>query len=697
MMTLRSGLLLLLLLWTGCAPKPPPNVQKPQNGDEAFLNDVQQRTFNWFWETTNPENGLVPDRWPTESFSSVAAIGFGLTAYPIGAERGWISRKQAVDRTLTTLRFLWKSPQGPAGLKQTGYKGFYYHFLDMKTGERFRNVELSSIDTAWLMAGVLFTQSYYDQNDAQERDIRAYADSLYRRVEWDWMHVRGGLMAMGWYPESGKHTHDYKGYDEAMMPYILGLGSPTFPFRDDAWQVYTATYRWGSYFGQEHVNFSPLFGHQYTQMYLPMKGIQDAFMRSKGIDYFENSRRATLSQHAYAIANPNGWKDYSAEIWGLTACDGPLDIEREFNGKMRRFQTYAPRGASNEYVLDDGTLSPTAVGGSVPFAPEITIPALKAMASRYGEPLYGKYGFLDAFNPSFTFNDMKPQHGRVIPEKGWFDTDYLGIDQGPILVMIENYRTGLIWKTLQKNPYIRKGLERAGFTGGWLSDAPQPAKIYSTWMPKRMADVETSPKYKRIVVLGSSTAEGVGPKVWENTWVNRLRGVLEPTGKIHVFNIARSAYSTFHLLPTGSPMMASRPQPDVERNITKALSLNPEAIIINLPSNDTTAGYGFEEQIQNFATIIAPAQEKGIPVWITTTQPRNLSGEKRAELMQVRDRLKALYGNFVIDFWSEIALEDGRINPKYDAGDQIHLTDSAHDLFFVRVMAALKQWIEQKP
>ncbi|HRR10290.1 MAG TPA: glucoamylase family protein [Rhodothermales bacterium] len=695
-MMLRSGLLLLFVLLAGCSPKPRPNLIMPSSGDEAFLDEVQQRTFNWFWETTNPQNGLVPDRWPTESFSSVAAVGFGLTAYPIGVERGWISRKQAIDRTLATLRFFWKAPQSPAGLKQTGYKGFYYHFLDMKTGERFRNVELSSIDTAWLMSGVLFAQSYFDQNNPQEIQIRAYADSLYRRVEWDWMHVRGGLMAMGWYPESGLHTHDYRGYDEAMMPYILGLGSPTFPFRDDAWDAYTSSYQWQSFYGQEHVNFSPLFGHQYTQMYLPLKGIQDAFMRAKGIDYFENSRRATLSQYAYAVANPNGWKDYSAEIWGLTACDGPLDIEREFNGKMRRFQTYTARGASAGYVLDDGTLSPTAVGGSLPFAPEITIPTLKAMTSRYGESLYSKYGFLDAFNPSFTFTDIKPQHGRVVPEKGWFDTDYLGIDQGPILVMIENYRTGLVWKTMQKNPYIRKGLERAGFRGGWLRNVPAVQSTPSQWTPERMPDVQTSPKFKRLVVMGSSTAEGVGPKVWENTWVNRLRSMVEPTGKIHVFNIARSAYTTFHLLPTGHPKVHNRPEPDVERNISKALSLNPDGIIINLPSNDTAAGYGLEAQMLNFEAILAHTKEKGIGVWITTTQPRNLTEEKRAELMQVRDQLKLRYGDGVIDFWHEVALEDGKISPRYDAGDQIHLNDAAHDLFFKRVEAALRRWLAQK-
>lgn len=191
-------------------------------------------------------------------------------------------------------------------------------------------------------------------------------------------------------------------------------------------------------------------------------------MRARGLDYFENSRRATLAHRAYAMANPMGWKDYGEKIWGLTACDGPADVTLSVNGETRRFWSYAGRGVSRERSLDDGTIAPTGAGASVPFAPEFAIPALEEMIRRYGDDLFSTYGFLDAFNPTFTFTDVTLKQGRVVPGKGWFDTDYLGIDQGPILAMIENYRSGLVWETMKRNPYIVRGLERAGFRGGWL-------------------------------------------------------------------------------------------------------------------------------------------------------------------------------------------------------------------------------------
>src|SRR5690606_21370183 len=203
-------------------------------------------------------------------------------------------------------------------------------------------------------------------------------------------------------------------------------------------------------------------------LWIDFRGIQDAYMREKGIDYFENSRRAVLSQRAYAIDNPQRWKDYGEDIWGLTASDGPAGVERQVDGEMRRFHTYWARGASAGDIHVDGTIAPTAVGGSGPFAPEVTIPALKAMRERYGDDLYGEYGFRDAFNPTFTFTDVPNLKGSVVPGKGWFDVDYLGIDQGPIICMIENYRTGMIWEKMRESPYIVTGLCRAGFTGGWL-------------------------------------------------------------------------------------------------------------------------------------------------------------------------------------------------------------------------------------
>ena len=441
----------------------------------AFLDTVQQRTFDFFWETTNTANGLVPDRYPTPSFSSIAAVGFGLTAYPIGVERGWVTRAEARARVLTTLRFLWSAPQGDAPTGMTGYQGFFYHFLDMRTGERYKDVELSTIDTALLLGGVLFCQQYFDSSDPGDVSIRAYADSIYRRVNWQWIQPRAPLVSMGWTPEEGFHSYDWSGYDEAMILYVLALGSPTHPIPGDAWSEWTKSYQWGTYYGQEHVGFAPLFGHQYSQLWIDFRDIQDAYMRAHGTDYFENSRRAAYAQQGYARANPNDWAGYSDTLWGLSASDGPGDFTLSIDGRTRRFFGYAARGADFTEVRDDGTIAPTAVGASVPFAPEITIPALLAMRRSFGGALFSTYGFLDAFNLTLP-DSTKPQAGRMLPGVGWVDVDYLGIDQGPLLGMIENFRSDLVWRYMRRSPYIIAGLERAGFTGGWLDAAASGAR-----------------------------------------------------------------------------------------------------------------------------------------------------------------------------------------------------------------------------
>ncbi|HEX8694748.1 MAG TPA: glucoamylase family protein [Longimicrobium sp.] len=466
------GLLVMTILpAAGCArTSPAPGSAPSPAGQEAFLDTLEERTFRWFWETTNPANGLVPDRWPTPSFSSVAAVGFGLTSYAVGVERGWVTREQAAERTLATLRFFWRAPQGPETSGVTGHRGFFYHFLDMRTGRRFEQVELSTIDTGLLMLGVLAAAEYFDRGDAREAEIRALADSLYRRVDWAWAaSPRAPLISMGWHPEPGRGfiPHDYRGYNEAMFLYVLALGSPTHPVEPAAWAAYTGTYRWADFHGQEHVNFAPLFGHQYSHAWIDFRGIRDAYMRERGIDYFENSRRATLAQRAYAIANPMGWKGYGPDLWGLTASDGPKDTVVVIDGRPRQLWTYRARGAAAGEVQDDGTLVPTAAGGSVPFAPEVAVPALMEMRRRFGENLFTRYGFLDAFNPTLT-EPMPLQHGRIVPGVGWFDGDYLGIDQGPIVLMVENHRSGLVWRLMRDNPYIVRGLCRAGFTGGWL-------------------------------------------------------------------------------------------------------------------------------------------------------------------------------------------------------------------------------------
>ena len=219
--------------------------------------------------------------------------------------------------------------------------------------------------------------------------------------------------------------------------------------------------------GREQVNFPPLFGHQYSHAWIDFRGIRDAYMRGRGIDYFENSRRATLSQRDYAIANPMGWDGYGPEMWGLTAADGPKDTTLVIDGRQRTFFTYRARGASGDFVEDDGTLVPTAAGGSIPFAPEAAIPALMNMRRTYGDHLFQRYGFLDSFNPTLK-QPIPTQHGRIVPGVGWFDGDYLGIDQGPIVLMIENHRSDLVWRLMRGNEHVVRGLCRAGFTGGWL-------------------------------------------------------------------------------------------------------------------------------------------------------------------------------------------------------------------------------------
>jgi len=449
-----------------------PVAQKPGPILDPFLVELQERTFRFFWDTANPQNGLIPDRYPTPSYSSVAAVGFGLTTYPIGVERGYITRDQARQRVLATLRFFHDAPQGPEARGRSGYKGFFYHFLDMKTGERFEDNELSTVDTAILLAGALFCQSYFDGADPEETQIRSLVDEIYRRVDWRWAQPKPPAISLGWSPEDGFLKYDWRGYNEAMLVYLLALASPTFPVGTDAWAEWTSTYdkQWNTLFGQEFLTFAPLFGHQYTHVWLDFRNIRDAYMRRRGLDYFENSRRAVYAQQAYAIANPRSCKDYGATVWGITASDGPADVALEDASGHWVFRSYAARGIDLTGKYDDCTLAPTAAAASIPFAPELAIPAVLDMHRRFGQHIYSKYGFLDAFNRTFTF-DVPVRHGRHVAGFGWVAGDYLGIDQGAILAMIENYRSSLIWRVMQKNPYLRRGLGRAGFSGGWLTVA----------------------------------------------------------------------------------------------------------------------------------------------------------------------------------------------------------------------------------
>ncbi|OOG49831.1 glucoamylase family protein [Rhodanobacter sp. C01] len=468
---------LTALLVLGAAWQSPATARTAEHGyaalpkqQQQLVDDLEQRTFEWFWHSADPKTGLVPDSAPGHSFSSIAAVGFGLTAYGVGAERGYITRAQAIERTLATLRFFRHAPQNDSEDDAAGYHGFYYHFLDMQTGKRaMRSVELSSVDTTLLLGGVLFAESYYDRDTPQEKEIRQLADAIYRDVDWTWMQPRKPLISMGWTPGGQFIPADWKGYDEGMLVYILALGSPTHPVGPEAWQAWLSTNHltWGAFQGQTFLNFAPLFGHQFTEVWVDFRGIRDAWSRKHDLDYFENSRRATYAQRTYAIANPGGWTGYGKNVWGLTASNGPGSLVVKDTTGEHHFDGYTARGAGLDYISDDGTIAPTAAAGSIAFAPEIVIPALQEMKQRYGQWIYNEYGFVDAFNPSF-HTKTESRTGKVVPGFGWTDTLQLGLDQGPIVLMIENWRSDFVWKVMKKNPYVRKGLERAGFIGGWL-------------------------------------------------------------------------------------------------------------------------------------------------------------------------------------------------------------------------------------
>ena len=371
------------------------------------------------------------------------------------------------------MRFFWNAPQGPAESGSTGHAGFFYHFLDMQTGRRFKQVELSSVDTTILLMGVLFAGQYYDRADPAEAEIRRLAEAIYARADWNFFRTDGrAAISMGWHPEGGLIPANWVGYNEGMFVSILALGAPVHAVPADSWEQWTAPYErfWRGSGDTRHLAFAPLFGHQYSHIWIDFRGIRDAPMRAAGFDYFENSRRATYANRAYCAANPMRWDGYSSDVWGLTACDGPGNYKLPFKGETREFFGYAARGPLGQPdERDDGTLAPTAALGSLPFAPEIVIPCARALLREHGDRIYGQYGFLDSFNPSFRYADIKLETGTVHPQYGWVARDYLGIDQGPILLQAANYRDDFVWRHMRRVPAIRRGLQRAGFTGGWLS------------------------------------------------------------------------------------------------------------------------------------------------------------------------------------------------------------------------------------
>jgi hypothetical protein len=327
------------------------------------------------------------------------------------------------------------------------------------------------VDTTLLLLGALFAGQYFDNSDTAEREIRDLAQKLYARADWNFFRSDGRIpISMGWHPETGLIPANWTGYNEGMMVNILALGAPVHPAPARVWSEWTKPYPelWRGEGAARHIGFAPLFGHQYSQTWIDFRGIRDTPMRAAGFDYFENSRRATYANRAWCIVNPLRWDGYSAHLWGLTACDGPGEFELPFKGQKRTFLGYSARGPLTEPgSRDDGTLAPTAALGSLPFAPEIVIPCGKFLLQR--PRLFQRYGFLDSFNPSFRYTDVRVENGSVDPNSGWVDGDYLGIDQGPILLQAANYRDDFIWRYMRRVPAIRSGLKRAGFSGGWLS------------------------------------------------------------------------------------------------------------------------------------------------------------------------------------------------------------------------------------
>jgi len=406
----------------------------------ALLDSLQHGAFDFFWNEANPSNGLVKDRSTPGSPCSIASTGFGLSAICIGIDHGWVSREDGRARVLTTLDTFWTGPQGPAASGTIGYQGLFYHFLDMNTATRTWSCELSTIDTALLFAGILDAKQYFDTADPLDVQVRALADSITHRANWSFAYNGIGIR-MGWTPE-GTSFGTWVGYNEATILYILAIGSPTHPVPSFSWFTWTSGYNWSTQYGQTYVTFPPLFGHQYSHCWIDFRSIQDVYMANKGITYFENSRRATLAQQAYCIANPGGWLGYGPEVWGLTASDDPFG--------------YGAHGAPPPQN-DNGTITPTAAASSIAFAPEIVIPTLHRFWDDYQAGLWGPYGFKDAFNLT----------------AGWWATDYLGIDQGPILLMIENWRTGAVWSRFMQDPDVQNGLALTGF--GPATSAGRPA------------------------------------------------------------------------------------------------------------------------------------------------------------------------------------------------------------------------------
>ncbi|MFH0735214.1 MAG: glucoamylase family protein [bacterium] len=427
--------------------------EKLTEKENKFLDTLQYKTFLYFINEVNFNNGLVRDRSTKESPASMAATGFAIPVWAIGVEHNWITIEQARDLTLNLFIFLLNSEQSEKE-DATGYEGLYYHFVDINTGKRMWNCELSTIDTGLLLAGIRFAVQYFSSDNPKDIEIRKLGDKITNRVNWNFTCVSEegnfkSTISMSWDPKDKLSKVGWHGYNEALIMYVLAAGS-NYTNINEAYNNWLKPYIFDEpYEGLKHILFPPLFGHQYSHIFIDFRNIYDEYTDSINIDYFENSRRAVYTQQKYAIENPYKFVGYDSLTWGITACDGP---GQPYNTPEHKFEYYSGRGTSGAKYnyFDDGTIAPTAAAASIAFAPEIVTPTIINMYEKYGNKgLWGKYGFVDAFNPT----------------AGWFAKDYIGIDQAPIVLMIENYRNGFVWNYCKKDPVIKKGLEVLKFRG----------------------------------------------------------------------------------------------------------------------------------------------------------------------------------------------------------------------------------------
>jgi hypothetical protein len=396
--------------------------------DEAFLEDLQKRLFQYFWDQADPQTGLVADRARTDgspldenhkNVGSIAATGFGLTALCVASERRWVDSSSAIERTRSTLRLF--------ADRAFHQRGWFYHWLDTKTGERRWNSEVSSIDTALLLGGVLTVRQCF----ANDREIVRLATKIYQRVDFRWM-LNGDplLLSHGWRPETGFLRPRWDTYSEDTILYLLAIGSPSHSISPRAWYaLWKDRYRYAG-----HAYFTtigvPLFMHQYSHAWVDYRGRKET--RGDRIDYFENSVQATLAHRVFCIDLAHAFPGYEPDVWGITASDSA--------------KGYLAWGGPPHDLAIDGTVVPSAAGGSLMFTPELSVRALRKMKEKYGDKIYGRYGFVDAFNPN----------------NGWVNPDVIGIDQGIILLSAENARTGNIWRWFMKNAEIPRAMRLVG-------------------------------------------------------------------------------------------------------------------------------------------------------------------------------------------------------------------------------------------